>query len=531
MPGGSAASRTRLTLPALLAARVGRGADSPLFSDRATAWTAAQAMDAAARWAGALAAHGIARGDRVALLCSNRKEFMEIVLGCAWLGAVVVPVNIASRGMQLAHILDNSAARLAVAEAGLAESIHALEHRPQALEQVWLIGGEPAQGGPAPVDTIALPPPGEALPAADVRDGDPMAILYTSGTSGPSKGVVCPHAQFYWWARYTADKLGIVPGDVLHTCLPLFHTNALNTFFQALVHDAGMVADRRFSASNFFASLIDTGATVTYLLGAMVPILLGRHESDAERRHRVRIALGPGVPARSVLDFKARTGIGLIDGFGSTETNFVIGGDIGQQRPGYMGKLSPGFDARVVDEDDRPVPDGAAGELILRSDEPYAFALGYFGMPEKTVEAWRNLWFHTGDRVVREADGYYRFIDRLKDAIRRRGENISSYEVEQVIASHPAVETVAVYAVQSSLAEDEVMAAVVLRQGARLDALDLIRYCEPRMPYFAVPRYVAFAQDLPRTENGKIQKYKLRAAGITATAWDLECSGYRLKRP
>ncbi|MDR3096521.1 MAG: ATP-dependent acyl-CoA ligase [Paraburkholderia sp.] len=537
---GDAAQAASLALPALLAARVARDGDAALFSDRAACWSGAQALEIAARRAGALAAHGIRRGDRVALLCTNRSEFMEIVLGCGWLGAVVVPINTASRGMQLEHILRNSGARLMVAETHLVGAVHAIDAQAHALESIWLIesgearegAGASAAGAPAAREIAAqpLPPPGEPLAGQPIGDGDALAILYTSGTSGLSKGVICPHAQFYWWARLTAGHLGVVPGDVLYTCLPLFHTNALNAFFQALVSDAQLVADRRFSASRFFASLIETRATVTYVLGAMVPILLGRSASAEERAHRVRIALAPGVPGHFQQEFTERCGIALLDGYGSTETNFVLGGGMADQRPGYMGKLVPGFDARVVDEHDREVPDGEAGELILRADTPFAFASGYFGMPEKTVEAWRNLWFHTGDRVVREASGYYRFVDRLKDAIRRRGENISSYEVEQVLLSHPAVETAAVYAVNSEFAEDEVMAALVLREGAALDALALICYCEPRLPYFAVPRYLDFVADLPRTENGKIQKYKLREAGITATAWDLEASGYRLRR-
>ncbi|WP_420819601.1 ATP-dependent acyl-CoA ligase [Pandoraea terrae] len=521
----------QLTLPALLKARAARNGAAPLFSDRHTHWSGNDAADIAARRAGSLAAHGVKRGDRVALLCTNRTEFMEIVLGCGWLGAIVVPINTASRGLQLEHILRNSGARLMVAEAHLVDAVYAAHAPDLALKQVWLIGGDASQPAvPATIEAIALPPLGHACEAAPLADGDALAILYTSGTSGLSKGVICPHAQFFWWAHYTGAKLGVVAGDVLYTCLPLFHTNALNSFFQALTLDAQLVADRRFSASGFFDALVATRATVTYVLGAMVPILLGRGAAEAERAHRVRIALAPGVPGHFQEDFTARCGIALLDGYGSTETNFAIGGGIEDQRPGFMGKLSPGFEARVVDDCDRPVPDGEPGELILRADEPFAFASGYFGMPEKTVEAWRNLWFHTGDRVVREADGYYRFVDRLKDAIRRRGENISSFEVEQVLLSHPAIETAAVFAVQSSLAEDEVMAAIVLRETHALAPLDLIRYCEPRLPYFAVPRYLDFVTDLPKTENGKIQKYKLRDAGVTPTAWDLEASGYRLGR-
>jgi crotonobetaine/carnitine-CoA ligase len=181
----------------------------------------------------------------------------------------------------------------------------------------------------------------------------------------------------------------------------------------------------------------------------------------------------------------------------------------------------------VVDEHDVPLPAGEAGELVLRADEPYAFASGYFGMPEKTVEAWRNLWFHTGDRVVREADGSFRFIDRIKDAIRRRGENISSYEVEQVLLRHPAVAEAAVFPVRSELAEDEVMTALVARAGESLDPAELTAFCEQRLPRFSVPRYIDVVADLPRTENGKVQKYKLRERGVSAATWDREATAPR----
>jgi crotonobetaine/carnitine-CoA ligase len=191
-----------------------------------------------------------------------------------------------------------------------------------------------------------------------------------------------------------------------------------------------------------------------------------------------------------------------------------MGAPLVEQRPGLMGRVLPGFAARVVDGQDNELPDGEAGELVLRADEPFAFATGYFGMPDKTVEAWRNLWFHTGDRVVREADGFYRFIDRMKDAIRRRGENISSYEVEQVLLHHPAVEN----------------AAIVLRAGAKISQAALLDFCTPRMPYFAVPRYVEFVDALPVTESGKVTKYKLRERGVTAATWDREKAGYKVAR-
>jgi crotonobetaine/carnitine-CoA ligase len=240
--------------------------------------------------------------------------------------------------------------------------------------------------------------------------------------------------------------------------------------------------------------------------------------------------LAPGVPGHFHAEFTGRSGISLLDGYGSTETNFVIGTRIAEQRPGAMGRVFAGFAARVVDAEDNEVPDGTAGELTLRAEAPFAFGTGYFGTPEKTVEAWRNLWFHTGDRVIREADGYFKFVDRLKDAIRRRGENISSFEVEQVLLSHAEIATAAVYPVRSELAEDEVMAAIVRQPGSALDEVAVIRFCETRMPYFAVPRFLEFVDVLPATENGKIQKYKLRERGVTERSWDREVAGITVKR-
>ncbi len=213
-------------------------------------------------------------------------------------------------------------------------------------------------------------------------------------------------------------------------------------------------------------------------------------------------------------EFTQRTGIRLLDGWGSTETNFVLGTTIERQKPGLMGPVFEGFQARVVDDQDNDVADGTAGELIVRADDPFAFATGYFGAPEKTVEAWRNLWFHTGDRVVRQSDGYFRFVDRLKDAIRRRGENISSFEVEQVLLSHPAVANAAAFPVRSPLAEDEVMAAVILHPGRQLTEAELIAFCEPRLPYFAVPaisRIHERAADHRERQGAEVQTARARA--------------------
>jgi carnitine-CoA ligase len=507
------------TLPAMLAGQAERHGDRPLVSAGDANWSYAETAAAAARIAGTLHAAGVGAGDRVAIICSNRIEFIGLLLGCGWLGAAAVPINVASRGPQLQHILTNSGARLLVMEPEFADNLAMLDADTLALEAIWTIG-PPSDFRFGRLTPRGMPPAGEAIAPVAIAPADLAMILYTSGTTGPSKGVCCPHAQYFWWGVNTAAMLGVSGEDVLCTTLPLFHTNAINTFYQALLTGACVRYEKRFSASGFFPALKQHQATVTYLLGAMVPILLSRPESAEERAHATRIALAPGVPAQFHAPFTRRTGIRLIDGWGSTESNFVLGATVERQKPGLMGPVAEGFAARVIDDRDNEVPDGVAGELVVRADEPLAFATGYFGAADKTAEAWRDLWFHTGDRVVREPDGYFRFVDRLKDAIRRRGENISSFEVEQVLLGHSAVVNAAVFPVRSSLAEDEVMAAVVLHAGRTLAPTELIAYCAPRLPYFAVPRYLEFMHELPMTENGKVQKYKLRERGVTAQTWD-----------
>ena len=518
------------TLPRMLEMQAGSHGDRRLVSCADDSWTFREARDIAAGRPRRCARPALqpATGSRssapIALRCW--KSFS----GCGWIGAIAVPINTAAMGPQIGYYLSNSGARLFVIEAQFVERLAPCLRRHGIA---WFDLGDRRR---CPAQRIQRrrwrscrrAPPRSA--AAPVSPGDTLAIIYTSGTTGPSKGVMCPHAQYYWWGIHSGRIFGLTADDVLCTTLPLFHINALNTFAQALLSGARMVLEPRFSASGFWPAMIRNEATVIYLLGAMVPILLAGEPRADERGHRVRIGLGPGVPAGLGAAFAARTGVTLLEGYGSTETNFVIGASPQTQKPGTMGRIVDGFQARVVDSNDVELPDGEAGELVLRADEPFAFASGYFGMAEKTVEAWRNLWFHTGDRVIRDESGYFRFVDRLKDAIRRRGENISSYEVEQVLLAHPDIEMAAVFPARSELAEDEVMAAIVARPGAAIPHVELMQFCAPRLPYFAVPRFVDFVADLPRTENGKVRKYELRERGVTASTWDREAAGYRLKR-
>ncbi|MFK4524155.1 crotonobetaine/carnitine-CoA ligase [Bradyrhizobium japonicum] len=494
-----------------------------------TRWSFAQTAAIAAASAQTLVDAGIRPGDRVALMCSNRPEFLQVYLGCAWLGAIAVPINSALRGFQLSHIFRNSRPALLVVEAQFVDAIESVEAGVDLPPRTWIVGAA-AGAVDARLSAVPLPALGAAAPAGAVRPGDTVAILYTSGTTGPAKGVCCPQAQLFWWGIYSARALGIREGDVLFTTLPLFHTNALNAFYQALLNGCTYVLEPKFSASGFWAAAQRHNATVGYLLGAMASMLLAQPKNANDKAHRLRVALGGGVPPQIHGPFLERFGVPLVDGYGSTETNFVFAGTIPSDRPGTMGYLADGIEARIVDENDSALPDGQAGELVLRAGEPFAFATGYFGMPEKTVEAWRNLWFHSGDRVVRDADGHYRFIDRMKDSIRRRGENVSSWEVEQTIQSHPAVAACAIYPLPSELGEDEVAAAILLEPGQSLEPIDIVRHCEGQIAYFAIPRYVRILSQIPLTENGKIKKGVLREAGITTDTWDREAAGVKVRR-
>ncbi|MYV88102.1 AMP-binding protein [Bradyrhizobium japonicum] len=516
-------------LSTILTRQAERHGDRVLLVAGETRWSFAQTAAIAAASAQALVDAGISPGDRVALMCSNLPEFLQVYLGCAWLGAIAVPINTALRGFQLSHIFRNSRPALLVVEAQFVDAIESVEAGVDLPPRTWIV--EAAAGAvDARLSAVPLPALGAAAPAGAVRPGDTVAILYTSGTTGPAKGVCCPQAQLFWWGIYSARALGIREGDVLFTTLPLFHTNALNAFYQALLNGCTYVLEPKFSASGFWAAAQRHKATVGYLLGAMASMLLAQPNNANDRAHRLRVALGGGVPPQIHGPFLERFGVPLVDGYGSTETNFVFAGTIPSDRPGTMGYLADGIEARIVDENDSALPDGQAGELVLRAGEPFAFATGYFGMPEKTVEAWRNLWFHSGDRVVRDADGHYRFIDRMKDSIRRRGENVSSWEVEQTIQSHPAVAACAIYPLPSELGEDEVAAAILLEPGQSLEPVDIVRHCEGQIAYFAIPRYVRILSQMPLTENGKIKKGVLREAGITTDTWDREAAGVRVRR-
>ena len=515
------------TLPAILEIQAARHGDKLLLKSASRSITYADAPGVAARSAGRLAAAGVKAGDRVVVFLSGGMDLVELWFGAAWLGAVLVPINTAFRGRQLHHALAVADPALVITERKLLERLSNPSIRLPNDTRVRVTDAMDAAGLKIDLPVDPLPPAGEPLAAYAAQPGDPIAILYTSGTSGPSKGVICPHAQFFWWGLLTGEALGVNSKDVLFTVLPFFHTNALNTIWQALLAGATFAFGGRFSASQYWVKANQAGATVTYLLGAMVHILLKRPPGPADRDHRIRVGLSPATSPELVTQFRERFGIRLIEGYGSTETNLVMSNVVGGYAPGTMGRVVEGFEVRVVDEQDCELPAGTPGELVVRHAEPFSVANGYFGNPEATASAWRNLWFHTGDRVVCDERGVYHFLDRIKDAIRRRGENISSWEVEQALLVHPGVKNAVVVGVPADVGEEEVMAFIVPLDGSQPDPAAVIRFLEDRLAYFAIPRYLEFVDEVPETGNGKVRKYMLKERGVGPATWDRDKSDIR----
>jgi crotonobetaine/carnitine-CoA ligase len=364
---------------------------------------------------------------------------------------------------------------------------------------------------------------------------DISTVIYTSGTTGPSKGVLMPHAHVVLMGYGLARRLQVTENDVYYVCMPMFHSNAL--FMQvvgSLMAGASAYVVRRFSPSRWLDDVQKSGATFTNGLGVMPEFIFRQPPTPHDRDHKLRAMMAVPIAAEWGRAFEERFGVPLVQGYGMTEINIVAYGVPGDPlEPGCAGAiLDDFFEVRIIDADDRTITDGRVGEIVVRPKEPWCFMAGYQRMPEKTVEAWQNLWFHTGDAGRFDARGRLFFVDRIKDCIRRRGENISSFEIEQVIAAHPMVAESAVVAVKATDqgGEDEIKACVVLKAGQPLAPEALLDFCQERMPRFAIPRFVEFVPALPKTATGKLQKEELRRGGGGGEVWDREGTGYVIRR-
>jgi carnitine-CoA ligase len=464
------------------------------------------------RVAGGLAAAGIGPGDRVAALLFNGPEFLALWFGAAKAGAILVPLNTALKGELLRYELADSEPKGIAVDHRLWETYRSA--RPSALTE-WVAGprdraGEVAADGRPFAE---LERSGSAVPELRPQPSDPCSILYTSGTTGPPKGAIIPHEQVLSTARSLAARSRLAPGSVLFTALPLFHCNAQEmTTVAALLHDLTAAYDERFSASRFWESARRFGATHVSLLISMINVLFKQPAAASDRGHAVRTALTAGTSRSIWKEFEARFGLTIVELYGMTECGCTTLMNPPEAiRVGSIGTPLEFVEAEVVDDVDRPVAPGERGELIVRPRSPYSMFLGYHRKPEETVRAWRNLWFHTGDYVTRDPEGYYYFVDRKKDVIRRRGENLAPYDVETVLNRHPAVFESVVVGVPSPLGEEDVKAFVQLRPGARVEPRELFEFAAERLPFFMVPQYIEFIDEIPKTANQKAQRYVLRS--------------------
>lgn len=480
-----------------------------------------QLYDRALAVAGGLDRLGIASPEPVLLMLDNHLDYVLAWWALGLTRRCEVPVNTAYKGSILAHVIHNCGARAIVIEAHYLPCLAEIIEQTPRLEQVIVRGPMPGAVG---LPRLRLSP-WEDLPAAHAQPvmaqpWDLMGIMYTSGTTGPSKGVRVTHAHAYGYAAPAV--LGrALQQDVTLCTLPLFHIGGQWAgVYNNMIAGGRSVILPRFSATTFWDEVRRYGCTYTLMLGAMANFLYQQPARPDDAQQPMKQVLMVPVIAQ-LAAFQQRFGIERVDtAYGLTEGSTVLLTAGAAARPGGAGWPRGDFEVLLVDEHDQPVPAGQSGELLIRTRDPWTVMDGYHDMPEATVQAWRNQWLHTGDAFRIDEDGQFIFIDRMKDALRRRGENVSSFEVEREIMEHPAVLEAAVVGVPSSASEDDILACVVLRENCVLTGAELLDFLDRRLPYFMVPRYVRFVPELPKTPTAKVRKQALRAEGVDATTYD-----------
>lgn len=481
------------------------------------------------RAAAGLAALGVKQGDYVNVWLPNGVDMVRIWFAINWLGAVYVPINTAYRGNVLAHVIANGGAELMIVASDLVER---LAHIDRAQLRTLVVAGGKEHAIPGmefvpleklDADPATLPPLKQPIEPWDVQ-----SIIYTSGTTGRSKGVLSSYTHMWHMTGVQAFPM-LDETDCYLISLPFFHVGGTLPIIAMLNRGGTVGMGGDFATEAFWPTVRATGATYTILLGVMSTFLSKRTPSPDDRDHTLKKITMIPLPD-DWRDFAERFGPTVWTLFNMTEVSVPIFSEPNPQAPGTCGKQRPGVDLRIVDVHDREVPVGEIGELIVRTDAPWALNSGYYKNPEATAQAWRNGWFHTGDGFRKDEHGNYFFVDRMKDAIRRRGENISSFEVEAEILTHPKIRECAVVAVPNEMAEDDVLAIVAPATGAAVDPLELLEFLKPRLAHFMLPRYVRIMTDLPRTPTQKVEKYVLRQQGLTSDTWDREKAGVKIRR-
>ena len=509
---------------------LGFAPDKVALADRDASSTYAQAFQRSLSLAGGLARLGCRPGSPAGLMLDNSLDFVHAWLGMGLSGTVEVPVNTAYKGDFLAHILRDSGVETLLAEAHYLDRVEAIADQVPSLKNVVVRGAFDGKS-PAGLSLVAWGEVEGSAPAAPVRrdPGDLFAYMYTSGTTGLSKGVLIPEAQAYTYASREDQDLPTYQDRIL-VALPIFHlAGQWYGVYQSLIHRASCVVEPGFSPSGYWDVVRSQGITVTVMLGAMAEMLQQQPASPDDLDNPLRLAVMAPL-ASDFAAFEHRFGLKVAAVYGMSEIGAVMNGPPGTVVGGEAGFARDGYELRLVGADGNDVPDGEVGELWVRPMVPHTVMAGYHNLPEATAAATRGGWIHTGDAFRRDAEGRYFFTDRMKDALRRRGENVSSFEVEKVVNSHPSVLESAVVGVPSELGEDEIKAVIVLRAGFEADPVGITEHLIERLPYFMVPRFIAFVPALPKTPTQKVQKNLLRSQDAADEIWDREAAGIILKR-
>jgi crotonobetaine/carnitine-CoA ligase len=473
------------------------------------AWTRAQGLDEAYRAARVLRARGVGRGDRVALFLDNGPDYLRAWWGAACLGAVLVPINTALRGGMLEHLLGLARPTIMVADATLTDFGSVPRLTPSALTD-----------GPTAAPEIGGP----------IGSWETCSLNLTSGTTGRSKLSHTTYTQQVNGGMPFIAEWGDGSADVFQADLPLFHLAASYQVAACLATGTRIVVRTRPALGNYWEAARDTGATMALLVSSMVPFLLAQPPRPADREHRIKTMVAAPLPA-AMGEFQERFGVpNLVTFYGSTEVSNCLGVSPGEPVvPGSCGTVRPGFELRVADEHDVEVPAGETGQLLVRHREPWKISCGYESDPVATAAAWRNGWFHTGDLFRRDETGVHYFVDRLTDSVRRRGENVSSAEVEAEVLRCQGVAEAACVAVPAE-ADDDIKVWLVPEAGVQLDLEKIFHTLAGSMTHFMVPRYLEITDELPRTPTSRIRKYLLRERGNSETTWDSAAHGLRISR-
>lgn len=504
-----------------------RAADAPdalFFSFLDERWTLGDFNTRTNRVARNLQARGVQKGTHVLVLMDTSVDYMLLWFALSKIGAVEVPVNTAYRGDLLRHVVETSRATVCVMDQRFEEIVAAAYPEGVPFRQSFVKG----EGGSF---CELHEPAGEANLDNAISYDEIAGVIFTSGTTGPSKGVMLSHRYLCAYGLMYAEINALRDDDVVLNFLPFFHIGAKFLTIAVLACGGAMRLQPRLSISTFWGEVRAHRITNFVGVGGICNMLVSRPESPDDADTTIRTIYAVPDPSDIHTELERRFRCRITTVYGSTEVGLpIFRAATDEYVPGSCGRASPYYDVQVVDENDNPVPTGVSGEIVVRPKRPYLIGSGYIGMPQRTVEAWRNLWLHSGDRGRVDENGWFFFEDRANDSLRRRGENISSFEVEQLVAKHPAVAEAVAVAAPSEVGEDEVRVLVTLREGKQLLPDELLQHCYREMPYFMVPRFIDIVEDFPRTATAKVEKYKIRTAGFTDKTWDCQGAGWRVTR-